>query len=331
MAINIQQIFDKVAESTIKTLQVMCKTEATQEDAYEKGVEPALPFDIAGLIGITSATARGSVGIYFQKEIYLELLTQMLGESVTKIDKTNEDAAAELMNIIFGDAKLALNQQGHNIQMAIPNVLRGGKMISPESKLQKMVVIPIKTKMGRFFLEFALNPLKDSEKIKDSKSRTLTNADRAAFFKPFVDGTIGALKVQCGIDASPGSPSAKTSSDSVSYDIAGFIGITSESLNGSYTLSFKKDVYLKLVSKMLGEEFTELPPGLEDAVAELLNIILGSAKVVLNDQQGHSIQMALPTLIYGDTIRSNTQAGKTTIVIPFYSDVGRFNVEVTMS
>jgi CheY-specific phosphatase CheX len=221
-----------------------------------------------------------------------------------------------------------LNQMGHNLRVSIPSVLRGGNIVSPSSNTHEVLVFPFQMDQGEFFLEFTIIPLKEDEKVEETSGDAFDSANKAAFFKPFVDATISTLKVMCNVTANPGTPSAKKSSEAFSFDLAGIIGITSDRISGSYMVSFKTDVFLKMMSRMLGEEFTKIEPGMEDGVAELLNIILGNAKVVLNDQQGHSIQMALPSLVHGTTVRSNMNPGKTAIVIPFYSDIGRFVVEV---
>jgi CheY-specific phosphatase CheX len=96
-------------------------------------------------------------------------------------------------------------------------------------------------------------------------------------------------------------------------------------------MSFKKEIFLQVISRMLGETFTEISPGIEDGVTELLNIILGTAKAILNDQHGHSIEMALPTLLYGENIQSTVDPQKTVIVIPFDSEVGPFGVEISIN
>jgi chemotaxis protein CheX len=331
MELNTKQIFENFSKATILTLKQLCKTDAKELPSFIKSTSPNFIFDVAGLIGVTSETAKGSIGIYFPKAVFLKLVSRMFDENVVTIDRTNEDAAAEMMNIIFGNAKIALNEQGHNFKVSIPTVLRGGNVAAPSSAQHEVNVFPFQMDAGEFYLEFTLVPLKASEKAtKSTKSVTFNTAAKAAFFKPFVDATIATLQTMCSFKATTGTPSSKKSSEAFSFDLAGIIGITSENLTGSYMLSFKKDVFLNVMSKMLGETFTELQPGMEDGVAELLNIILGQAKTILNDQHGHSIQMALPTLVHGDSIRSNTHPGKTTIVIPFYSEVGRFIVEVTI-
>src|SRR5271170_5183018 len=125
------------------------------------------------------------------------------------------------------------------------------------------------------------------------------------FFKPFVEGAINTLQTQCSLPVSSGKPFLKGQQPQPDFAIAGVIGITSASFNGTITLCFPEKVFLGAMSKMLGEEFTEITQGLQDGVAELLNIIFGQAKIVLN-QQGHSIQKAIPTVVRGKNISTLT-------------------------
>src|SRR5262245_39596069 len=131
-----------------------------------------------------------------------------------------------------------------------------------------------------------------------------------SFFKPFVDGTLKTLKIQCNLEGSPGKPFIKGTQAQPEFEIAGVIGITSEKFSGNITLCFPGKVYLTLMSNMLGEQFTEINKDLQDGAAELLNIIFGSAKVVLN-QQGHTIQKAIPTVIRGTALQTTYIGSKT--------------------
>jgi chemotaxis protein CheX len=149
----------------------------------------------------------------------------------------------------------------------------------------------------------------------------------ASFFKPFIDGTLNTLKVSCGTEGKPGKPFIKGSQQQPSFGIAAVIGLTSSAFIGTITICFTEALYLKLMSRMLGEEFTELTQELQDGAAELLNIIFGHAKVVLN-QQGYTIQKAIPTVIRGEKLQT-THLGKVKlIVLPFTTDSGEFHVEI---
>jgi chemotaxis protein CheX len=148
------------------------------------------------------------------------------------------------------------------------------------------------------------------------------------FFKPFVDGTLKTLKIQCNLEASPGKPFIKGSQAQPTFEIAGVIGVTSEAFVGNITLCFPGKVYLALMSNMLGENFTEITQDLQDGAAELLNIIFGSAKVVLN-QQGYTIKKAIPTVIRGTSLQTSYIGAKQVVVLPFSTEAGEFHIEIS--
>lgn len=150
----------------------------------------------------------------------------------------------------------------------------------------------------------------------------------ATFFKPFVDATLNTLKVQCNIEVQHGKPFVKGAQPPVKFQIAGVIGLTSDKFSGNITLCFTEKFFLALMSNMLGEEFKTITKDLEDGAAELLNIIFGSAKAILNTQ-GHTIQKAIPTVITGDSIATTHLQPEKVIVLPFKADSGDFHIEIS--
>ena len=125
------------------------------------------------------------------------------------------------------------------------------------------------------------------------------------FIKPFIEGTLNTLKVQCKIDSTPEKPFIKGSDpakeNSMVVDIAGVIGVTSTSFIGNFTLCFPEALFLTLMGNMVGETFTEMNEDVESGAGELLNIIYGTVKTVLNSQ-GYSLQRAIPTVVRGKNI-----------------------------
>src|ERR1700744_6373713 len=100
------------------------------------------------------------------------------------------------------------------------------------------------------------------------------------FVKPFVDGTIHTLEVQCHVTAKVGKPyiKGKSGGEPPQIDIAGIIGITSPSFKGSISLCFPEKTFLGIMGKMLGETYTSITKDVEDGAGELTNIIFGAAK-----------------------------------------------------
>lgn len=326
-----QAFIDAFSNATVNTIKSMCSTQVTAGELFDKGHQTQAPAAISGLIGLTSAVVSGSITLSFSKKVFLTLMEYMFLEPQSELTKETEDAAAELLNIIFGQAKVALNEKGYAIQMAIPSVLRGSDIQSSYSHVHTAKVLPFKTSVGEFYVEFLLEPAKSVQTEKSLKPVPVldTAAARALFFRPFIEGTIKTFKIQCGLEAKPGKPFNKKSSADYNFDVAGIIGITSDTLNGSFMISFKYDSFFKIMSKMLGEPITTFQPGLEDGVSEIVNIILGSAKVPLNEQ-GHNLRMAIPAAIRGETIIAAFQQKRPGIVIPFETELGGFFVEVSV-
>jgi len=329
----IDEFLQLFSSCTVHTLQVQCNTDAKPGVAFIKGENSLKKFEIGALIGVTSLTHRGTVALCFPKAIFLKILQSLLNEPAEEITNENEDAAAELLNIIFSHVKAILNKKGHSIQMGIPSIIRGTALKTHHPKGQKVQVIPFRAREGEFHAEILLNPLENQEK-KDSgrlgkEGSTLSPAEKTAFALPFVHGTIQTFKVQFGMDLKSGKPFNKVSSDQYPFDLAGIVGITSKTLQGSFQLVFKAEVFLKLASKVFNETLTSIRPDLEDLITELVNMVLGSAKRVLN-AQGHGIEMAIPTLIHGSHLRASLPKERKVIAVPFQCEIGEFHVEIDL-
>ncbi len=148
------------------------------------------------------------------------------------------------------------------------------------------------------------------------------------FFKPFIDGTRHTLKVQCSIEIKHGKPFFKAQApQSMTIDIAGVLGLTSPAFRGSVSLCFPKAVFLDVMSKMLGDTFTDITDEMADGAAELLNIIFGQAKRVLNEQ-GYALEKAIPTVIRGTNIQTRQLSEAPTVILPFSTDAGEFYIEI---
>jgi CheY-specific phosphatase CheX len=149
----------------------------------------------------------------------------------------------------------------------------------------------------------------------------------ASFFKPFIEGTLNTFKVQCKTSATHEAPFFKGTKPQPDFAIAGVIGITSAKFTGTITLCFPEKVFLGMMERMLDEKFAVLTDELQDGVAEMLNIIFGHAKVILN-QQGHTIQKAIPTVIRGDKIHTSHLSASKVVVLSFVTDLGTFQIEI---
>lgn len=110
--------------------------------------------DISGLIPISSKTHMGSMAITFPEQVYLKVMSEMLGEECTEINNENKDGVAELCNQIFGNAKALLNKQGYFLDMTIPSVITGqNHEVNHAVKNANVFGVYFKTQFGTFVVE----------------------------------------------------------------------------------------------------------------------------------------------------------------------------------
>lgn len=142
-------------EGTIHTLEMQCSTKCKPLKPMVKDPNHDNLVDIAGVIGITSLGFNGSISICFPEKTFIGVVSSMLGEEYTEITKDVEDAAGELLNIIFGHAKKKLNENGHSFQKAIPTVVRGNKIRLKHMVEHLTFILPFETEFGMFYMEIS--------------------------------------------------------------------------------------------------------------------------------------------------------------------------------
>jgi chemotaxis protein CheX len=148
------------------------------------------------------------------------------------------------------------------------------------------------------------------------------------FINPFLGATLHVLKVQAQVVAEPGKLTVNKLENPLKSDICGVIDIKSENFKGRVAICFPQNTFLKVMSKMLGEEYSTLTPEITDGAAELANIIFGQAKITLNER-GYGLQMSLPQMMAGNDHALRPKTNEKSVIVPFRSDVGEFFVVIT--
>ena len=144
-------------EATIRVLKIQASIEVTPKKVMLKQGDDAVLGDISGIIGIVSETFNGSVVICFPETTFLKVMTAMLGEPCDKMTKEIVDGAGELTNMIFGQAKIVLNEKGYGIKTALPSVVTGKDHTLQALTKGPVVVIPMDSSAGNFFVEICLS------------------------------------------------------------------------------------------------------------------------------------------------------------------------------
>ncbi len=152
-----------------------------------------------------------------------------------------------------------------------------------------------------------------------------------SFLRPFIDGTKHTFFIQARVKVTEGKPYLKEKTlTGLSIHIAGVVKIFSQNFRGMICLAFPAQTFLNLMERLLDEKHEKISPEIADGAGEMMNMIFGYAKQVLNER-GHSLEKALPEIFYGNTIEIHNKNNDPIIILPFQSTLGDFQLEITFN
>lgn len=145
-------IISHFVEGTVSALQIQASLPVKGGQPHIKSPETPLS-EIAGVITLNNPQMPGSIAICFPKPVFLGIYEAMVGEKHTEISQEIQDAAGEILNIVYGHAKAKLAEKGIKFEMAIPVVLVGEKLRMQMGQSGKSIILPFECKFGRFHIE----------------------------------------------------------------------------------------------------------------------------------------------------------------------------------
>lgn len=141
-------------ESTLRSLDMMAGIQA-EKIGLEAKEDLITTYDISSIIGITGETS-GSIIISVPEGLACKIASNMLMEEITSMNKSVEDAIGEIGNIVVGDARRSLIQDGYSLNISVPTVVVGsGHKISRSSSVP-CIGIPFSTPFGDFEVNVGL-------------------------------------------------------------------------------------------------------------------------------------------------------------------------------
>ena len=170
-------------------------------------------------------------------------------------------------------------------------------------------------------LEAAINGVLNPQKAAPKKKGVKLDVE---FMNPFINSTLNVLEITCQTQAKKEEVSLKKD-PGFAGEVSAYYPIESPLFTGYFSISFKKDTYLKIVSQMLMEEYTEVNDENKDGVAELCNQIFGNAKAEFSGNAASGLKMQKPAVF--TTPDSDEQNLGPRICIRFSSDKGEFYLE----
>lgn len=145
------------------------------------------------------------------------------------------------------------------------------------------------------------------------------------YINPFIASTIETYKIMLHHKVKPGNPSLKKAPPPT-YDIAGNIGLSGDA-QGVVALAFAESSAMSTVATMLGTKDKLSETDLIDGIGELVNIVAGHAKKDLTD---FKLDISLPNVAIGKNVHVAAPTGTQTILVPFFCEIGDFQMEIAL-
>lgn len=109
-------------------------------------------------------------------------------------------------------------------------------------------------------------------------------------------------------------------------NISSLIGLAGD-MKGILGIHCPEKVALAITSSMLGMEVDALGEDAKDAIGEIANMVAGGLKEALSGE-GKKIELAIPTTVIGQSLRTSGLAGASRLMLPFSCEHGRFGLEL---
>ncbi|MFW5486990.1 MAG: chemotaxis protein CheX [Desulfovibrio sp.] len=139
--------------AVMDVLSTMARVEATPGTPYINKDRRAVG-DITGLIGV-SGYSRGTMSLTLSEGAILKIVNNMLYESYTEINDEIADAVGELTNMISGQARAHLSDQGMSFDASTPSVVSGKGLVIRHIDTAPVLSIPFSIEEGEFVVEVA--------------------------------------------------------------------------------------------------------------------------------------------------------------------------------
>jgi chemotaxis protein CheX len=140
--------------ATINVLETMAFVKCKAEKPYLKKDDVAKG-DVTGIIGITGES-NGTIAVTFEEVTILKIVSNMFGEEMKQLNSEVADAVGELTNMISGQARRELEENGKVFEAAIPSVVSGKNHQITHYTDGPKIAIPFITDGGRFTIEVCL-------------------------------------------------------------------------------------------------------------------------------------------------------------------------------
>jgi chemotaxis protein CheX len=146
------EIREKIIESTqeIFSTMVMMEISVSPEPTLEATIHNE---SITGLIGL-AGIHKGILAIHMPNKVAFAVTGSFLGMEVEEINADVEDAIGELANMLGGNVKTILSENGRDISLSLPTTISGQEYNFQQADTSaEKTIISFDTAAGSFQVE----------------------------------------------------------------------------------------------------------------------------------------------------------------------------------
>jgi chemotaxis protein CheX len=158
--VNLESFITPISDAVTSVLLTMSQVELKQ-DSYKIIPSSELIASKGSLTGVVSIKAEnltGTLALNFDESLICKIYSNILsGESVPKVNDDVKDAAMEITNIVFGNAKRDINKLGFDIQPSLPNIIHGEQHKIHHSQKSQCLCIVFASNIGNLYVECSAN------------------------------------------------------------------------------------------------------------------------------------------------------------------------------
>ena len=148
------EISDKIIESAKEIFSSMVMMEiSVSGDNMTKSV--TLIESISGVIGL-AGTHKGVLAIHIPNKVAMAITSSFLGMDVDEMNEDVEDAVGELANMLGGNVKSILSENGRDINLSLPSTITGQQYDFQPTKEAERIIIPFRCDAGEFTIDLQL-------------------------------------------------------------------------------------------------------------------------------------------------------------------------------
>ncbi|MCP4644242.1 MAG: chemotaxis protein CheX [bacterium] len=150
---------------------------------------------------------------------------------------------------------------------------------------------------------------------------------KVEYINPFIESVFELFTTMLGCEVERGDIGVSSTSGDP-RDIMALIGLSGPA-RGTVALSFPTATALAMVGQILGTETRVIDDTVSDGIAEVVNIVAGSAKAKLKVGGSKVIDLSLPTVVRGNSFSIDYPTQAVWLEVPFSSELGAFSLRVT--